>query len=135
MLRDKKKRLAQVFAVITAVSLLALIIVRDTGHIHPDIKVKALHMWEKGRAKNCMLLTGRAVTQGVKDGADPKEMRCTDQLSTDPNDMNWDYVRIANVRLDDEGEKAFHNSEKWGVRLVCREVSPSELKCIFDGTP
>jgi hypothetical protein len=101
---------------------------------HANVKVKALHGWEPGRAKSCMLLTGRSVIQGGKAGPDPKEMRCTDQRKTDPDEMNWDYVRISNVIVDEVSEKQFNNSEKWGVPMLCQELSASELKCVFDGT-
>ena len=44
----------------------------SVGERHTDVKVKALHAWEKGPAKKCMLLTGRAVVEGGKSGPDPK---------------------------------------------------------------
>ena len=94
----------------------------------------ALHAWEAGRAKHCMLLTGRSGTEGGKDGPDPKEMYCSDQRKTDPDEMNWDYVRISNLTLDETSEKQFHNTEKWGVPMLCQEASTSKLKCVFDGT-
>lgn len=114
--------------------LLAIIVIGCAGNKHTDVKVKALHTWEKGRAKNCMLLTGRSVVEGGKAGPDPKEMWCTDQRKADPNDMSWEYVHISNVVLDQAGQQSFHNSQNWGVPLVCEEVSLSELKCLFDGS-
>jgi len=104
------------------------------GTEHANVKVKALHAWEAGRAKHCMLLTGRSVIEGGKAGPDPKEMWCSDQRKTDPDEMNWDYVRISNLTLDETSEKQFHNTEKWGVPMLCQEASTSKLRCVFDGT-
>lgn len=104
------------------------------GTEHANVKVKALHAWEAGRAKHCMLLTGRSVIEGGKAGPDPKEMWCSDQRKTDPGEMNWDYVRISSVVLDKASERQFHDSENWGVPMLCQEASTSKLKCVFDGT-
>ena len=79
----------------------------SSGNEHADIKVKATHAWEKGRAKNCMLLTGRSAIEGGRNGPDPKEMWCSDRRTNDPQDMNWEYVRISTVMLDQTSEKAF----------------------------
>ena len=115
------------------VSLLAIILVGcSSGGRHATVKVKAVHAWEKGRAKNCMLLTGSPVIQGGKATPDPKEMWCSDQRMSDPDEMAWEYIRIANVRLDEASEKSFHDSQKWGVPLLCQEISSSELNCVFD---
>jgi hypothetical protein len=115
-------------------ALLAIIVVGcSSGSKHADIKVKALHAWERGRAKNCMLLTGHPFIQGGKSTPDPKEMWCSDQRRTDPDEMSWEYVHISNVMLDKAGEQASHDGQKWGVPLVCEEVASSELKCVFDG--
>ena len=118
-----------------AVALFALVLTGCSGGRHADVKVKALHAWEKGRAKNCMLLTGKPLVQGGKPIPDPKEMWCSDQHKTDPDGMSWEYVHISDVTLDKAGEKAFHDTEKWSVPLFCEEVTASELKCVFDGAP
>jgi hypothetical protein len=101
---------------------------------HANVKVKALHPWEAGRAKHCMLLTGRSVTEGGKSAPDPREMWCNDQRKSDPDQVQWDYERISNVVLDKESERQFHNSQKWGVPVLCQEASASKLNCVFDGT-
>jgi hypothetical protein len=100
---------------------------------HANVKVKALHSWEAGRAKHCMLLTGRSVIEGDKAGPDPKEMWCSDQRKNDPDEMNWDYVRISNVVLDEVSERQFHDSDKWGVPMLCEEAAATKFKCVFDG--
>jgi hypothetical protein len=100
---------------------------------HLNVKVKALHAWEPGRAKHCMLLTGRSVTQGGKTGPDPKEMWCSDQRKDDPDEMQWDYVRISNVDLDEVSERQFHDSNKWGVPMLCQEALTGKFTCVFDG--
>lgn len=47
--------------------LLAIIISGcSTGNKHADVKVKAIHAWEHGRAKSCMLLTRNSVVQGTR---------------------------------------------------------------------
>lgn len=107
----------------------------SNGNKHTDIKVKALHAWEKGRAKNCMLLNGNPSVQGGTPQPDPKEMWCTDQRANDPDNMQWEYIRISNVVLDEVSEKEFHDKDRWAVHVVCEEVSKSELKCVSDSLP
>lgn len=118
-----------------SIALLATMFVGCSNRAkHADIKVKALHAWERGRAKNCMLLTGQPIVQGGKPIPDPKEMWCSDHGGADPDEMNREYVHIANVTLDNPSEQAFHDRQEWAVPLVCEEVSSAELKCVFDGT-
>jgi hypothetical protein len=68
---------------------------------YADVKVKALHAWETGRAKNCMLLTGNPAIEGGKATPDPREMLCNDRRKADPDSMNWDYIHISTVKLDE----------------------------------
>jgi hypothetical protein len=112
--------------------IVAIFVGCSSPHEHANVKVKATHGWEAGRAKHCMLLTGRSVVRGGKAGPDPKEMLCNDQKKSDPDDMEWEYVRISNISLDATSETTFHNSENWAVPLLCQEQTSSELKCIFD---
>lgn len=106
----------------------------DGGTAHRDVKVKAMHGWEAGRAKNCMLLTGNSAIEGGKATPDPKEMWCNDQRKADPDSMNWDYIHISTVRLDRPGEKTFNDGHHFAVPLICEEASSTEIKCVFDGS-
>jgi hypothetical protein len=104
------------------------------GTAHMDVKVKAVHAWEPGRAKNCMLLTGNPAIEGGKATPDPKEMWCNDQRKVDPDDMQWDYIHVSTVRLDAQGQKTFNDRHHFAVPLICEKVSSTQIKCVFDGT-
>jgi len=78
-------------------------------------------------------LTGNPAREGGKATPDPKEMLCNDQRKADPDSMNWDYIHISAVKLDEKGEKTFKDGRHWPVPLVCGQVSQAEMKCLFDG--
>ena len=61
-------------------------------------------------------------------------------LSEDAIEKEWmktpevfPYAVVADVHVDAATEKAFGDSDKWGIPVLCTQESVGALRCAYDG--